>query len=310
MIDPDYFGCSAKLTYSETRSLVEASGSGSVDDFSRFGFANEFVASVDRISRCASDWAKFANIAVNHALADIEVAFAIPLHAVICFEFGPDANMADRSVAAQSFRQAVLQRGMTLGKCHSALSNDPTSVVISVIGTIQDQILHTPVEGKVFLNRPLGLFKLHYMEEMGLLETESTALSAIFQPRFVPEALKNVAVLSDVSGHGLGGSLASLAHRFSLDLDISIHSRLAAASEVLMTDIDCLQNARETYGSYLEVDNDSAWPLISLRETAGPMLALVESSFDIEPGSFGTGYCLSIGTFRRGSGKVIVRWQE
>ena len=73
MICPEFFGCSGKLTFSETRALAHGAG-GPLGDYS--DVASNWVASIDRIGQCSLEMPVFAQVALTHVLRDLEAAAA------------------------------------------------------------------------------------------------------------------------------------------------------------------------------------------------------------------------------------------
>src|SRR3546814_8003750 len=69
MIEPDFFGCSAKLPFAETEALAAAGDGG---DFSILRCDGEIATSIDRVHRCARDWGRFARIALNPARSEAQ----------------------------------------------------------------------------------------------------------------------------------------------------------------------------------------------------------------------------------------------
>src|SRR3546814_18817410 len=105
MIEPDFFGCSAKLPFAETEALAAAGDGG---DFSILRCDGEIATSIDRVHRCARDWGRFARIALNHAFGDVVCAGSAPLQVMLSFEFGVDAEGgADTAACSSAFADGV-----------------------------------------------------------------------------------------------------------------------------------------------------------------------------------------------------------
>ena len=73
-------------------------------DFSYIGDGGGLVTSIDRVHRCAEDWGRFARIALNHAFGDVVCAGATPIQALLSFEFGLDASVADHAALLRGVR--------------------------------------------------------------------------------------------------------------------------------------------------------------------------------------------------------------
>ena len=312
LIDPDHFGCSSKLNYEETARYgrIGRNSATALADYSLIAGNPPLALSIDRLSRCATDWLVFAQIALNHVLADIEVGFATPEQVLIAYEFGPDApDPADRGLAVAAFRAAVDGRELTLGKCHSSIGEGPTAVTIAVVGHVTSGAFTEMSSGTVLIERPIGYFKLHYMAEMGLddrLIGFTRALAGVPSRTFLE---KGWAALCDVSGHGLLGSLLSLAERASIDIRIIASPALAADPRVLSIPVGCLENPRTSYDDGRVTIDERAWPLVSVRETAGPIVGLCEGAGPFGD-AFDTGRTCVIGTYARGTGRLSVSWRD
>jgi hypothetical protein len=308
MIDPDFFGCSGKVDFVETAEYRRSLNNGDpAPDYSVIASEGVLALSVDKVSRCSEDWQTYAEIALNHVLADIQVGFADPTDLLIAYEFGPDAALREeRAKAVFAFNKAAADRQLKIGKCHSAFSYGPTAVTISVLGSKPTVTLSEAHSGAVVLERPLGYFKLHYMNVMGLAEDLAQFTTSLTRPRdCIPRG--GWAGICDISGHGLLGALLSLAETASIDMRIEVGARLAADPRVLEVPIQCLENSAASYGDAVALVDTRALQLATLRETAGPFVGLREGTGEIAD-CFGNKTTRSIGTYRKGSGKVEVTW--
>ena len=307
MIDPPYFGCSSKLSFDETLRLSSNVFRG---DYSILPGNPAICLSIDRINRCSRDWRTFADIALNHAVGDVEVGNAIPVQILIAFEFGPDADTEeDRAAASLAFQNAADLRGITIGKRHSTIGYGPTAATIAVLGKRppSHELLALPPTGAVFLSRPLGFFMMHYMFEMGT-STDERYTSELRLPRSKGAITQNCLRVTDVSGHGLAGALADLASRDNLDISVELDLPRIAAAEVAHLPIGCLINPPEEYPPSIVFHSSVAAELGGLRETYGPLLALGYEDSRLPPlCDVGT---IRIGSFRAGQGKVDIGWRE
>lgn len=308
MIEPDFFGCSAKLSFDETSRLASASGA-DAGDFSHVPHRGGFVTSIDRVHRCADDWGLFARIALNHAFGDVVCAGATPIQALLSFEFGLDASVADHAACSAAFVRELFARGVALGKCHSARGSGVTAVTIATLAAA-DPAARRPVlrEGTIRISRPLGAFKLHYLREMGIGVDAPEALDLL--DRIADEEFHKVqwSLVTDVSGHGLLGAVTHLARSQGLAIDLGLSSRHAVSTDVLSVPVECLQNPLASYGVDLGAINAEAIVLMTLRETAGPYLGFVEDGIGDELPEGGTG--MVIGRYRRAEWSVGVSWIE
>lgn len=307
MIDPDFFGCSGKLGFAETAEYRRTFGRvDSEYDYSTLPFTGMVSTSIDKVNRCSKDWRIFAEIALNHVLADLEVGFCTPRQILIAYEFGPDARTArDRAEAVAAFTKAISERQLILGKCHSAVSYGPTAVTVAALGENPMVAFAEPSSGTIILERPIGFFKLHYMNEMGLAADLGRFTKKLVRPRgAIPNA--RWAGICDVSGHGLLGALLSMAEFASVDIRIKLSRKLAADPRVLDIPIQCLENPSDSYGKAIELVDSSALTLATVRETAGPLVGLLEGADEIYDNVIGTSAV--IGEYRRGSGQVEIKW--
>lgn len=308
VIDPEFFGCSAKLSFDETCRLAEVARAGA-SDFSFVDVDRRATLSVDRVNRCAKDWLTFAKIALNHAVGDVEVAMARPLQVLLSYEFGPDVSGTDKLDATRAFASVLNERGISLGKCHSAIGSGPTAVTITVIATSTRLTPSALQNGAIFLNRPIGAFKLHYMNEMGIWSGDLSLLQPLVRRDIYDIKLGVWEGLSDVSGHGLAGSLLNVARQNEIDIDISLGRHLLAADAVLEVPIECLQNKIVDYVEQQLFVDEMAWSIAGLKETAGPILGFANTELAVDD-PFGTGELLHLGSYQPGSGRVTISWSD
>ncbi|WP_294335861.1 hypothetical protein [uncultured Sphingomonas sp.] len=311
ILDPAQYGCSSKLPFHETLSLAGAAGyKYPAGDFSVTSQIGPYAHSIDKVFRCSANWQVFADIALNHALGDVLVASATPLHVMLAFEFGPDAQEADRRNATAAFFAAARARAVQVGKCHSSVGSGPTAVTIAVCGNRATIEIDAPADGIIYLSRPVGAFKMHFLAEMGL--NDCTAATATLSSRPSPSFPKCAkwAALSDVSGDGLAGAVLSIAARFRLDANIALGSEMAFAPDVLRVDVDCLVNPEASYEDLpLTILSSDASHLMRLRETAGPFVGLLNSNQETPEELEHLG-AMVLGTYVRGTGKVRVEWKD
>lgn len=307
MICPEFFGCSGKLDFSETRTLANAALNNARGDYSSL-LDGKLILSIDRVGRCSKYWQVFAEMALSHVCRDIEAGFGNALQALVCYEFGEDAEEHDRLELTKFLGGAIRERGIEVGKCHSVLVEGVTSLVISVVGLRAGFPQKVAEEGLVWLNRPFGAAKLQYMAEIGTLGRPNEHAVAITAPADVVQFSWVFSVASDVSGHGLAGCLLELSDRLSIEIDISLSPQNAAASEVLNCPITLLENEPGSYGALnLRID-DGARTLALLKETAGPIIAL---SAEIDRGDrlpLEQAGWISIGRYSHGPNGVAIRW--
>ena len=309
MICPDYFGCSAKLSYSETRRLASASGNqDAVGDFSKLVTKGAVVSSIDRVHRCARDWDRYARIALNHAFGDVMCAGATPVQAMLSFEFGIDAPEGEHIVCSQAFARELATRGVALGKCHSGRTDGVTAVTIATLATGPSRLASRLQVGNIYLSRPIGALKIHYLSEMGIEIVEGGVPHLLELPG--DEAFHRVPwdLLTDISGHGMLGAVAQVAQSHSLEIDLGLSPGHAITPEVLSVPVECLQNPLESYGLPLNRVDPSAEILATLRETAGPFLGFIEDASVHAGATAGRG--VPVGRYSRGQWKVHISWAD
>lgn len=310
LIDPEYFGCASKLSYPETVRLAALNSTAQRGDYGISEFSGRITASVDRVFMCADDPALFASIAINHAINDTNVSLASPRHVMISFEFDQNSTAECREDITKAFRDELGRRSIQLGKCHSSISAGRTSVTISIVA--EDPFLHRPkaAAGAVIISRPIGLFKLYYLMQCGEIDCDFSAVSSLMQPFSPPQNASAFSDLSDVSGHGLAGTLAALADRNGIDIHVTLNASHAAHPEVLAKPLPCLQNFIGDFASPLFSIDESSWPLAGLMETAGPIVGLLNDSQELPADPFGLGPAYVIGNFELGTGRVSIQWQQ
>ena len=309
MIDPDFFGCSGKLSYEETRSLVAGVGRKTPGgDFSELASEGTVVTSIDRVHRCADDWDRFARIALNHAIGDVACAGAMPVQVMLSFEFGVDADDSEHAACSNAFARELAARNISLGKCHSSRSLGLTAVTIATLATSPVRLRPQLCEGSLYLSRPLGAFKLHFLADMGAPIVANEALTLLEYPGDEAFHLVRWSLVTDVSGHGLLGAVAQVAETYGLEVDLRLSADHAISPEIFERPVDCLQNSMASYGIPLGDWDVPAVTLATLRETAGPFLGFAED--DPEGGSPTDRVGLRVGSYRRGEWKVGGAWSE
>ncbi|NVD28607.1 hypothetical protein HUO14_11905 [Parasphingorhabdus flavimaris] len=307
IVDPQHFGCSAKLPFDENERLAEiASDFGfGCRDFSRLNSDKSVIQSIDKVSRCSESWNKFATIAIVHGLNDIVAGGADPEQLMIAFEFGPDAESSnDRENATKAFLDVASHFGFHVGKCHSSVGYGPTSVTIACIGRqAKADLPEIGTEGQLFLSNPLGAFKVHYLAELGSIPDDRGAYD-VMKNRMseYSRVSENSTVVTDVTGHSFLGQIMTFAHNYNVDIDIALKPQHMFHAEVLGIPVECLQNEVGQYGHDVRVIDDIAGDLAVIKETAGPFLALKNSEFCTQNDP------MSVGHFRDGSGKVELKW--
>ena len=309
MIDPDFFGCSGKLSFEETWRLASGEdGRGPAGDYSVSQAYGEVITSIDRVHRCAKDWDSFARIALNHAFGDVICAGARPFHVMLSFEFGIDTPANERKVCSEAFAATLNAKGIALGKCHSSLTGGVTAVTISTMAVSPS--MHTPAldRGILCLSRPIGAFKLHYLQQLGI-DTSGSPLSSILEADPNPDFhSQHWSHLTDVSGHGLIGAVATAARLYGLDVELELSPMVAISADVLTTPVECLQNPISSYDLDFDGHPVEALTLLTLRETAGPYLGFLEDAGQAKEIAADRG--VMRGRYQRGAGGVKLSWQE
>lgn len=307
LIDPEFFGCGNKVDYFDTLSLAQLGGDQTKGDYSEVFGLRSAAFSIDKVYQCAQDNSTFAAIALNHALNDVLVSSAAPIQAGIAFEFAANLTSDARQELVTAFRRELDRRNIQLGKCHSSLS-EVTSVTIAVIATNPRIDRQRASQGDVTLSRAIGHFKMHYLMETGQIGPVVTSTELLTNPFSSAFADSEFSDVTDVSGHGLAGSLHSLATRNSIDIDVILSPHLAAHPYVFEMPNACLLNdfhAFEIEG--IDIDIES-WRIAGLMETAGPMVGIVnrENKVDQEESCWPK----VIGHFSSGKGKLTIKWEE
>lgn len=313
MIDPEGFGCSSKLTFAETVALATTSkGSSQITDFDFIQISDvQVLTSTDQIFRCSKNWDIFADVAISHAVADVVVGGATPTTLSISFAFGPDTEInltenlgkIERQLATLAFHNSAKRMGLTVGKCHSVFTNDPTNVTISCLGMRQFATDAIPNQGAMFLSDRIGAAKSLYMSEIGLIAANVVALDQL-RSISKPIATRYSAYHTDVSGHGLAGAvmLACLYHGWNAQLILGTDCTFS--TDTVGYPIGCLQNNLDSYGPNFSCNGTESEMLCTLRETSGPILSFVECP-EHQDYSFPC-----IGYFTSGHGEVSVSWRS
>ena len=114
--------------------------------------------------------------------------------------------------------------------------------------------------------------------------------------------------LTDVSGHGLIGAVATAARLYGLDVELELSPMVAISADVLTTPVECLQNPISSYDLDFDGHPVEALTLLTLRETAGPYLGFLEDAGQAKEIAADRG--VMIGRYQRGAGGVKLSWQE
>ena len=307
LADPEFFGCGNKVGYFDTLPLAALGGDSTKGDYSEFIGFERGALSIDKVYQCSKDPAVFAAISLNHVLNDVLVSSASPVQVGIAFDFASDLDLRSRSELVSAFSSELSRRKIQLGKCHSSLS-DLTSVTIAVVAANPVCEALAPTQGDVVLSRAIGHFKMHYLHETGQIDVANASTPLIVSP-FSPLSLRDkFSDVADVSGHGIAGSLHSLALRNSIDIEVVLSPNIAAHPLVLELPNPCLLNdysAFQVEGLEIEIDS---WRLAGLSETAGPLVGLINRESVSQRGE--GGWPKTIGHFRPGDGKLTIKWIE
>ncbi|MBS1004367.1 hypothetical protein [Acetobacter thailandicus] len=306
MNNSDFFGCSGKLPFNETRSLAMANGaSATIGDFSEFTSKGRVITSIDRIHRCAKDWTRFARIALRHAFADVKCAGAIPLQVMLSFEFGKDVTADERKECSNAFGCELFRNGISLGKCHSSQSLGETAVTIATFGQASEKPQAEVNSGRLYLSHPIGAFKLHYLAEMGFDDITSAAFDLAEIREDNDFCCWDWTILTDVSGHGLMGAILQVATNHSLAIDLELSRNHILAPEVMAIPATCLENSIDSYGIDMSSIDERARMLITLRETAGPFVGFIDDAVNkgSPPG-------LELGRYHKRTDRIEISWKE
>lgn len=307
MICPDFFGCSGKLTYRDTRKLASAASPNNVGrDFSSLTADGAIASSIDRVHRCAKDWDQFARIAINHAFGDVVCAGATPVQAMISFEFGIDVGDGEETLCSEAFARELAIRGVALGKCHSCRTETVTAVTIATLGANPTRLQAELETGHIYLSRKIGALKAKYLVEIGAEISAPEVPYLLEKPSDETFRGAGWTLLTDVSGHGMLGAVGQIAQAYNLKVELELGPDHAILPEVLLRPVECLQNSLNTYDVPLGSMHPSAEMLITLRETAGPFVGFLEGAA-VECG-IETG--ILIGRYRKGETMVNVEWSS
>jgi hypothetical protein len=308
MICAETFGCSGKVSFSETRRLAEVAGLALLGNFSTIPECR-LTLSIDRVTRCTTDWLAFAKIAISHASRDVEVGLALPSHALACFEFGEDANAADRAALVQAFKQAAHLRNISIGKCHSTITtSEVTSLVIALAGQTFAQPVELESTGLVWISGPLGYAKLLYLEGLKSEPNLEDLSDRLSRPIEIHSVAGHFSVMSDVSGHGLAGCLCDLAERLSLAINVALSPAEAASAAVIDVETSLLENDPDDFPHGVLGIAEAAKRLSLLKETAGPIVGLSGNLPESTIGELRSSGWRVIGLYRKGPGAVSIRW--
>lgn len=307
LVDPEQFGCSGKAAMKLTNQLSRTAETDNIVDFSKFPNDPSIISSIDRINRCSRNWNDFARIAINHAINDIRVAGARPIQAMACFNFASDTDDSEKMKGAHEFFVEFRRRNIELGKCHTSINNEIDSVIISIIGVIEeirqnvDNSEKSDVQsGYVYLSRKLGHFKLHYMREMGIGPEIPCQTDALTADWLGAVNYQDWLRLSDISGHGIAAALTGLARSMKAQIDVTLSRELAAHPCVLDAPMPCFLNWIGDYRDEGFQCQEEAWPLAGLMETSGPIVGLSKKPLIDE--------AIRIGAFKLGPPSVNITW--
>ena len=132
---------------------------------------------------------------------------------MLSFEFGVDTPADEYAACSQAFAQELAERGIGLGKCHSSLTEGVTAVTISTLASQPSRLISNMASGGIYLSRPIGALKIHYLAELGTLADQNDVSKVLEYPGNGPFLSSPWALLTDVSGHGLLGAAAQVAGR-------------------------------------------------------------------------------------------------
>lgn len=280
-IAPERAGCNAKLSFAETREFQKCMfGVGAKQaDFAvnALPHASQIITSIDKIGRFCSDLPLFTDVALCHAIRDVNAGFGEPIAVDLCFEFGNDlSTIEDRLAFVESVRESCRKYGVRVGKCHSMFAAI-TALTVAVIGKRPETERVTYSEtGLIILASKLGGFKEVYFHEQG--HDRAAHVDAISGMVFdytphIAYLRKQAIDMADVSGFGLSGALSSIALRNHVDVSVSIETSIFF--DYAEEEISCLQSDRP---ENVFVKNDKLNISLNQREISGPMLIMANKN--------------------------------
>lgn len=305
-------GCNAKVAWAQLNKMQDLVRTDKKD----FAITNigrdDLITSIDRVGRNVDDLRLFAELAVEHAFRDVLVGSATPIGADICFEFGEDldgeANMHRLITAVVGYCEMV---GVQVGKLHS-VSSKQTHVTIAARGirSARSGVKSTSA-GRIFIIGLLGIAKMHSMRTIGddSIPYPPDVLRIPLIRSLIAEISNHVAEVSDVSGYGVAGVLASFARGHAIGIDVRLDNSLLC--DVLAVDIpfDCYSTEYDEEN--IRFFSSKALKIGTLREMAGPLIALVEESskdaFILGLTKLGIACWSEIGSYSVGKAGVTIR---
>jgi len=310
MREPGLYGCGNKVSFQEVSNLSLLISDGAMVDSHTIG-ETTYVQSIDRVSDCSREPDLFAQMAIRHCINDVYAAGAEPFFVSICFEFNSSSTPADRAALSAAFFRAAHAKGLDVGKCHSVMHDDATSVVLSTMGKkISDCGTSASVcgRGKLLLTKRIGYSKLLFMKER-----EGTSVAGMYPfmgGRLDPVPHPSIVrAMTDVSGFGLAGAAIALAQRTTTDLNLELDSTVMASADVLGAPEPCMQNWIGDYSSERTVIDESSWPIAGLRETCGPFLCMVDDQQIRENVNLYRDW-LTVGFYSDGSGLTSIAMKQ
>jgi selenophosphate synthase len=148
------------------------------------------------------------------------------------------------------------------------------------------------------------------MKEIGTLKGATPYLAMMRTPVHLESVSKYASAISDVSGHGLAGTLIDIAERYQLKISCELSEVCALAEPVINEEITLFENSPTSYGETpLEVD-EGARRVSLLKETAGPLVVLTEELLTPTNDAIRRTGWLDIGSFQKGSPEVKISWRS
>lgn len=309
---PEFAGCNGKLSYEETRCLRAELNDVDEDILDHaimeVSDARYIFTSVDNTGRFCNDLGFFSRAALNHAARDLLNARPDAIVANVHFCFGNDLMLQeDRRNLVNAFASACRDFEITLGKCHSSKA-EITQLCISLTGSSNTAPNHvSPCHGDIYLSHPIGAFRQIFLAEQGHsvdhYDNAKRKMELDYRP-LVRDLHSGISLCSDVSGFGLSGTLADVAAKHILHIEIAYEAIPFYDVSEYLKEVICIQSDQPRE---MIVSSGDPHGILNLREVAGPIVILVNTDRNLRDQFASHHFDIrKIGTFRKSQKSEVV----
>ena len=209
------FGCSKKITYSESLNYFDSDFSYILSDNGEFG---GYVATTDLIyNNGLIDSKDFIEISFLHANNDLLCSGVQAEYATMNLSLPYEFNIIERKCVIDYIKEYLLEKKVKLINAHTVVGNDFFISWTLIAKKNNNKETHFFSGKNIFLSKPLGACSSLNVEVMKK------------NNNFILQYIDNIEYMTDISGYGLYNELNSLNKNYGIQFNIlksNIENRL------------------------------------------------------------------------------------